>query len=112
MLLLQEGVGNLGRGFAHLLEFFFRLIFDLQKIIDRHSVFCRRSTGFSQPASIHIEAAGRLTERSRNDLLPFPSQQPIDKNLGSIRMRRRFNDRQIAAPAGAVSALFERRKGF
>jgi len=33
-LLLQEGVGKLGRGFAHLVEFFFGLIFDLQKIID------------------------------------------------------------------------------
>ena len=29
LLLLQQRVGNLGRGFAHLVEFFFRLIFDL-----------------------------------------------------------------------------------
>jgi hypothetical protein len=33
-LLPQEGVGNLGRGFAHLVEFFFGLIFYLQKIMD------------------------------------------------------------------------------
>src|SRR5262245_7749015 len=33
-LLFQQGVGDLGRGFAHLLEFFFRLIFDLQIVGD------------------------------------------------------------------------------
>src|SRR5712692_10021947 len=75
-------------------------------------VFSRDRAGFSQKAGIDIEAPGRLTERSGNDLLSLATQQPIDKNLGAIRVRRRFDYRQIAAAAGAVSSLFECRKSL
>ena len=100
-------MGKLGRGFADLVEFFFRLIFDLQIIIDRHHVFRRDRAGFFQKAGIDIEAPGRLTERSGNYFLSLAAQQPIDENLGAVRVRRRFDDRQIAAAAGAVISLFE-----
>src|SRR5215510_13545464 len=109
-LLFQQGVGDLGRGFAHLLEFFFRLIFDLQIVGDRHMVFSRDRAGLPQKASIDIETAGCLTKSSGNDLLPFAAQQPIGENLGAIRVCRSFDYRQIAVTAGAVISLFNSRK--
>ena len=109
-LLLQDGVGKLGCGFADLVEFFFRLIFDLQIIIDRHHVFRRDRAGFFEKARIDIETPGRLTERPGNDLLSLAAQQPIDENFGAVRVRRRFDYRQVAAAACGKSSLFEYRK--
>jgi len=86
-------VGKLGRGFAHLVEFFFGLIFDLQKIMDRHNVFSRNGAGFFEKVGVDVEAPGRLTESFGNHLLSLAAQQPIDENLGAIRVRRRFDDR-------------------
>src|SRR5262245_37617859 len=111
-LLLQQGVRDLGRGFAYLLEFFFRLIFDLQIVSHRHMVFSRDRAGLPQKASVNIETPGRLTEGSGNDLLPVAAQQPIDENLSAIRVCRSFDYRQIAATPGAVISLFKRGKNL
>src|SRR5262249_6418862 len=109
-LLLQQGVRDLGRGFTHLFEFFFRLILDLQIVGDRHMLFSRDRAGLPQKASVDIEAPGRLSKGSGNDLLPFTAQQPIDENLCAIRMCRSVDYRQIAAAAGAVISLFNGRE--
>src|SRR4029434_10823458 len=81
-------------------------------MIDWHNVFSCDCAGFSQKTGIDIETPGRLTERPGNDFLSLAAQQPIDENLGAVRMRRRFDDRQIAAATGAVISLFECRKSL
>ena len=72
----------------------------------------RDHAGFAQPLGIDIQAPGRLAQRFGDDLLPFAGQQPVDENFRRIGMGRGFDDRQVAAAAGTVSAFFQCRHRF
>ena len=54
---MEQRLREFLRRLANLIEFFFRLIFDLPKIFDRHLILCGNDTGGKN----HEYKAGRKT---------------------------------------------------